>query len=75
MKYSAQPDQQDLVSDGLMTVVEVAAFLSVGRSTVYQLMEKGELPFVKLGACRRIPKQALLGLATANLKGGWALAV
>jgi excisionase family DNA binding protein len=75
MKTSMNPSPQDLVTDGLMRVVEAAQFLSVGRSTVYQLMDKGELPFVKLGASRRIPKRAVLNLASTNLQGGLALAI
>jgi excisionase family DNA binding protein len=75
MKTRTNQESQDWVADGLMQVAEVAQFLSVGRSTVYQLMDRGELPFVKLGASRRIPRRAVLNLASANLKGGWALAV
>ena len=33
----------------LMTVVEVAAYLRVNRFTVYRLVERGELPGVKVG--------------------------
>ena len=38
----------------LATVPEVAAYLSLSRSKVYQLMDDGALPHVKLGRCRRI---------------------
>ena len=38
----------------LATISEVARYLAVSRSTVYQLMESGQLPYVKLGRCRRI---------------------
>jgi excisionase family DNA binding protein len=38
----------------LATVSDVARHLAVSRSTVYQLMESGALPYVKLGRCRRI---------------------
>lgn len=35
--------------------VELAAeLLSLGRSTLYELMASGELPFVKVGRARRI---------------------
>ena len=64
----------ELLADGLITVAEVAKFLSVSRSTVYEAMERGELQYVKLGRSRRVPKRAVLDLARANLKGGWAIA-
>ncbi len=40
--------------NGLATVKEMAAYLGVSRSKVYQLMDQGELPYVKLGRSRRI---------------------
>jgi excisionase family DNA binding protein len=60
----------DLVGDGLMRVPEAAQFLSVSRSTVYQLMDEGALCFVKIGRCRRIPRRAVIKLAAAELRGG-----
>ncbi|GEM_PF-1975390 len=62
-------DPNQLVSDGLMTVPEVAAFLRLSRSTVYALMEKGALPYVRIGAARRVPRRAVIDLAAANLRG------
>jgi excisionase family DNA binding protein len=59
----------DLVRDGLLTVVEAAAFLRVSRSTLYALMDKGALVYVKIGTARRIPKRALIDVAVANLQG------
>ncbi|AYV28461.1 helix-turn-helix domain-containing protein [Streptomyces goshikiensis] len=38
----------------LCTVDVAAELLSLGRSTVYELMAAGELPFVKVGRARRI---------------------
>lgn len=58
-----------LVEDGLMTVAEAATFLRVSRSTIYGLMDRGDLAFVKLGVSRRIPKRALIALAAAHLQG------
>ncbi len=59
-----------LVADGLMTVQEAAGFLRLSRSTVYTLMDQGELPFVKLGRSRRIPRRAVIQLAARALRGG-----
>ncbi|MFF3539148.1 helix-turn-helix domain-containing protein [Streptomyces sp. NPDC002466] len=38
---------------------EAAELLSIGRSTLYELMTTGLLEYVKLGRCRRIRRSAL----------------
>lgn len=43
----------------LVTPTEAAAILSVGRTTVYELMRDGDLEFVELGRGRRIKLAAL----------------
>jgi excisionase family DNA binding protein len=43
----------------LLRVEEAARLLSLSRTTVYELMERGELPSIKYGAARRIPRTAL----------------
>lgn len=43
----------------LLRIDEAARLLGLGRSTVYELLYKGELPFVRIGAARRIPVVAL----------------
>ncbi len=64
-------DRADLVADGLVTVQEAAQFLSISRSKLYELMDNGELTFVKLGRSRRIPRRTLVDLAASGLQGGW----
>ena len=59
-----------LVTAGLLTVVKAAEFLSISRSKLYELMDNGELPFVKIGRSRRIPRQAVVELAARGLQGG-----
>ena len=59
-----------LVEDGLVTVSEAASFLRLSRSSLYVLMERGELAFVKIGRSRRIPRRALIALAACGLRGG-----
>ena len=53
----------------LLTPTEVAAALGIGRSKVYELMQTGQLESVHIGACRRVPADALhsflLSLRTA----------
>ena len=66
----AGSEQQALIADGPMTVKEAAEFLRLSRSSVYVLMDHGELAFVKLGRSRRIPRRALVELAASGLRGG-----
>lgn len=42
------------VQDRLVRVTDVARHLAVSRSKVYQMMEAGDLPYVKLGKSRRV---------------------
>ena len=51
---------------GLRPVRAVANFLSISRSKVYQLMEAGELPYVKLGKTRRVRWSDVLKLVEQN---------
>jgi excisionase family DNA binding protein len=43
----------------LVRVEEAARILSLSRSTIYEMMDSGELPSVRWGAARRIPMAAL----------------
>ncbi len=73
---SSIPEAREaVVADGLMTVPEAAAFLRLSRSTLYNLMDSGRLPYVRLvgngrRAARRIPRKAVVALAAAHLVGG-----
>jgi excisionase family DNA binding protein len=42
-----------------LRVSEAAQLLSISRSALYLLMDRGELPYSKFGRCRRVPKLAL----------------
>jgi excisionase family DNA binding protein len=70
-KSSAQ--QLPTLEKGLITVVEAAKFLSLSRSTIYNLMDSGRLRYVKIGGSRRIPWQCCLELIQSHLIGGWNL--
>lgn len=59
----------ETVGDGLLRVSEVAKFLGLARSTVYQLMDRGELRYAKILRTRRIPRRAVLDLAVRSLQG------
>jgi excisionase family DNA binding protein len=56
-----------LMADGLDTVPAAAKFLGISRTSLYGLMDKGLLEYVKLGKARRIPHRAVLELAARNL--------
>ena len=43
----------------LLTPTEAATALGIGRSKVYELMQTGQLQSVHIGACRRVPAEAL----------------
>lgn len=59
--------QTELLSQGLQSIPEAAAFLGVSRSLVYRLINDGNLPTVRLGRSRRVPIRAVIDLAAANL--------
>jgi excisionase family DNA binding protein len=62
-------DRAALVEGGLTTIAGAADFLNISRAKVYQLMDRGELRYCKLGRNRRIPWAALKALASASLVG------
>ncbi len=62
--------REKIVSDGLASLPESVRFLSISRSKLYAVMERGELPYVRIGRCRRIPRRALIEFAAAHLVGG-----
>ncbi|MFH1920113.1 MAG: helix-turn-helix domain-containing protein [Planctomycetota bacterium] len=55
---------------GLATIVTVAAYLDVSRAKVYQMMDRGELAYVKLGKSRRVPWEAVIGLVKSSTVNG-----
>lgn len=53
----------------LVTVDEAAKMLSLGRTLVYALMERGELRYAKFGKARRIPVEAIHEVLNKNMIG------
>jgi excisionase family DNA binding protein len=55
---------------GLVRIEEAAKYLSIGRSTMYELIAQGAVPTVHIGRAVRIPMEALKELvktlASAN---------
>jgi excisionase family DNA binding protein len=56
--------------DGLVRVAEAARFLGLSRSKLYLMMDSGDLPYVKFGKCRRIPKGELTKLVDRHTVAG-----
>jgi excisionase family DNA binding protein len=52
---------------GWRTVSEAAHYTRLSRSTLYQLMTDGRLPYTTVGRRRLIPAKALDDLCSANL--------
>jgi excisionase family DNA binding protein len=58
-----------VVEEGLATLPEAMSFLQVSRSTLYELMDRRLLDFVKVGRARRIPRRSLREFAAEHLQG------
>jgi excisionase family DNA binding protein len=58
-----------LVEDGLVSIPDACRFTGLSRSTLYGLMDRGELVHAKIGKNRRIPVAALKELAARSLVG------
>jgi excisionase family DNA binding protein len=62
-----------MLTDGMETVKDGAAFLRISVSQLYKYMENGDLPYAKIGRSRRIPRRALLAFAARHVVGGGEL--
>lgn len=56
----------------LLTIPEVAAALGRSRSSVYSLLQHGELPSVRLGSSRRVREADLDAFVGSLDDGGYA---
>jgi excisionase family DNA binding protein len=55
MTHHAQPvDSQSQRTERLLTVADAAEFLAISRRQVYVLLERGELPAVRVGMRLRL---------------------
>ena len=57
----------EILGEGLLTIIDAAEWLAISRSAVYQLLNTGEIAYVRIGADRRIPRRALVEYANARL--------
>lgn len=59
----------EMLTDGVVGVDGAQEFTNLGRTALYGLMDRGELPYTKVGARRLIPKRALVELLARGLTG------
>jgi excisionase family DNA binding protein len=64
-----QEQRLEVVREGFATIKEAAAYLRLGRSKVYLMLDQGKLPYSRFDRCRRIPWQSLRAYAAASLQG------
>ncbi len=55
------------LTEGLATVKEAAAFLSISTRSVQRLIADRKLPSLKIRGARRIPRRALRDLLAASI--------
>ena len=55
----SQEGTQDALTPLLLRPAEAARILDLSRSTIYELMRAGELPFLHIGRAARIPRWAI----------------
>ena len=67
MEERGMQDREALVEGGLVTIGQAEDFTALSKSKLYDLMSGGELPFMKIGASRRIPRRALVALVAKHL--------
>lgn len=65
---------RELVSKGLRSIEQSRTFLGISQSSLYRLIEAGQLRYVRVGGRRLIPLGELERYAEANLAGGEGLA-
>ena len=58
-RLSQNPESQPTEPDHLLTAVEAAAVLGIGRSKLYELVARGAVRSVKLDRCRRFRRSDL----------------
>lgn len=47
------------MSDEILTIKELSAYLKISKKTIYRLLSKGEIPAFKVGTAWRFTKEAI----------------
>jgi excisionase family DNA binding protein len=66
-KRRVQPPNGVAAEKKLLTIEEAAWALSLGRSSLYELVLRGEIASVKIGNLRRVPVVALDAFIARNI--------
>lgn len=61
--------RDEMVRDGFAEVAQAQEYLRLSRSSIYKLMEKGDLLYARFGRTRRIPWRSLREFAARQLVG------
>lgn len=56
------------MSDELLTIEDVMARLKLGRTKIYELINRGELRHIKIDRATRIPESELAALIARKLQ-------
>jgi hypothetical protein len=70
MSEVATGGQADLFSEGSVTVKQLGVEFGIGRTTAYELMNAGKLPYSTATGRRLIPRVAVRRLLAGGLVGG-----
>ena len=60
----------EVCAHGLLKPLEAAHGLGISRSSLYDLLRAGLLPYCLIGADKRVPRRALVEFAESRLKLG-----
>lgn len=64
---------EDLAAQGYMKINEAVKFSTLSRATLYAMMDRGELPYSKIGGRRLIPIAGLKAAIARGMAGQAAL--
>lgn len=57
-----------LAGSGYWTVGEVCSYLEIGRTTLYEMRKRGEIPFMRRGRSIRFPIAAVIEYGKAHMQ-------
>ena len=66
---SPSPDALAACADGALTIQAAVDFSGVPRSSIYELLNSGDLPSIRVGRRRLIPKRALVEFLARHFEG------
>lgn len=69
-RQEGQMSGTSVCRDGAMSIAEAVIFSGLGRSTLYTLMESGDLAYTTVRRRRLVPRRALVELLDRGLVGG-----